>query len=214
MYWRILKMDWMKHAFKILNTIAIPILVIDRNYHIVVANNAACRSFCLPTEDIVGNKCFKIAHKLDSPCWHKGIGCPTKIAFEFKEQTTVIHEHIYRGKTVFEEITASPIFDDCGAVEFIVEELNDITELIQSKEITDHLKKDIKTLQGLIPICAKCKSIRDDKGYWSKIESYISNHLDVQFTHGLCEECTEELYGKTEWYIKNEKRMKNKDKNA
>ena len=207
-------MDWTKHSFKIINALATPILVIDRNYHIVGANNAACRSFCLSTDNITGNKCLKVTHKLDRPCWHKGFSCPTKTAFERKDQTKIVHKHIYDGETVFEQVIASPILDDHGEVDFIVEELNDITELIQSKEIADHLKKDIKTLQGLLPICAKCKSIRDDKGYWSQIESYISNHLDVQFSHGLCEECLEKLYGEEKWYKEMEKKRKNKDKNT
>jgi PAS domain S-box-containing protein len=207
-------MDWTKHSFKILNALAIPILVIDRNYQIVCANNAACRSFCLSTDNIVGRKCFQITHNLDKSCFHEGTACPAKTAFELKEQTRVIHEHIYGGKTVFEEVIASPILDDHGEVDFIVEELNDITELIQSKEIAAYLKKDIKTLRGLLPICAKCKNIRDEKGYWSQIESYISNHSDVQFSHGLCEECSEELYGEEEWYIKAEKKRKNKDKDT
>jgi hypothetical protein len=47
----------------------------------------------------------------------------------------------------------------------------------------------IKTLSGLLPICSRCKKIRDDKGYWSQIETYISRHSSAQFTHGLCPEC-------------------------
>lgn len=52
----------------------------------------------------------------------------------------------------------------------------------------------VKTLRGLLPICAHCKKIRDDKGFWIRVESYISEHVDVQFTHGLCPECIKELY--------------------
>jgi PAS domain S-box-containing protein len=47
----------------------------------------------------------------------------------------------------------------------------------------------IKTLTGLIPICAWCKKIRDDKGYWKKVETYIREHSDASFTHGICPEC-------------------------
>jgi DNA-binding NtrC family response regulator len=52
----------------------------------------------------------------------------------------------------------------------------------------------IRTLQGLLPICAACKKIRDDKGYWNQLESYISEHSDAVFTHGICPECLERLY--------------------
>lgn len=48
---------------------------------------------------------------------------------------------------------------------------------------------EVKTLSGMLPICAGCKKIRDDKGYWNQIETYISHHTDATFTHGLCPEC-------------------------
>lgn len=67
--------------------------------------------------------------------------------------------------------------------------------------------KEIKTLKGIIPVCAKCKNIRDDKGYWTKIESYIQKHSEAEFSHGMCPECSEKLYGDKEWYIN----MKKKD---
>ncbi len=52
----------------------------------------------------------------------------------------------------------------------------------------------VKVLEGLIPICAKCKKIRDDRGYWNQLEKYIRDHSEAEFTHGLCPECLEELY--------------------
>jgi len=64
----------------------------------------------------------------------------------------------------------------------------------------------IQTLSGLVPICAKCKKIRDDKGFWNQIEGYIETHSEAIFSHGLCPKCEEELYGDQEWY----KKMKQK----
>ena len=52
----------------------------------------------------------------------------------------------------------------------------------------------IKTLRGLLPICASCKRIRDDRGYWEKVESYISKHSEAEFTHGICPDCLHHLY--------------------
>jgi len=54
----------------------------------------------------------------------------------------------------------------------------------------------IKTLKGLLPICAACKKIRDDQGYWSHIESYIRQHSEAEFTHGICPSCAQKLYPK------------------
>jgi len=53
---------------------------------------------------------------------------------------------------------------------------------------------EIKTLRGILPICATCKKIRDDKGYWNQIETYIGAHSKVKFTHGICPECQAEFY--------------------
>jgi YesN/AraC family two-component response regulator len=52
----------------------------------------------------------------------------------------------------------------------------------------------IKTLTGLIPICASCKKIRDDQGYWNQLEAYISEHSDAEFSHGICPECAIKIY--------------------
>ena len=54
--------------------------------------------------------------------------------------------------------------------------------------------KEIKTLRGILPICAHCKKIRDDTGYWNQIESYINQHSEVSFSHGICPDCIEKLY--------------------
>jgi hypothetical protein len=54
--------------------------------------------------------------------------------------------------------------------------------------------ENIRTLKGMLPICASCKKIRDDKGYWNQLESYIRDHTDVEFSHGICPECARTLY--------------------
>ncbi len=53
---------------------------------------------------------------------------------------------------------------------------------------------EVKTLSGFLPICASCKNIRDDSGYWQQIESYLSEHSEVEFTHGICPDCVTKLY--------------------
>lgn len=53
---------------------------------------------------------------------------------------------------------------------------------------------EIKTLHGILPICANCKKIRTDDGAWQALESYISQHTDAQFSHGICTDCMAELY--------------------
>ncbi len=53
---------------------------------------------------------------------------------------------------------------------------------------------EVKTLRGFLPICASCKKIRDDKGYWTQIEAYISKHSDAEFSHGMCPDCAKKWY--------------------
>jgi len=53
---------------------------------------------------------------------------------------------------------------------------------------------EIKILSGLLPICSSCKMIRDEKGYWKQIESYIRDHSEAEFSHGICDECYEKQY--------------------
>ena len=61
------------------------------------------------------------------------------------------------------------------------------------RDLQDSLAK-IKTLSGMLPICASCKKIRDDKGYWNQIETYIGKHSEAEFSHGICPECAKKLY--------------------
>lgn len=61
------------------------------------------------------------------------------------------------------------------------------------KELKETLSQ-VKTLKGLLPICCACKKIRDDKGYWNQIESYIKDHSDAEFSHGICPDCMKRLY--------------------
>jgi PAS domain S-box-containing protein len=61
------------------------------------------------------------------------------------------------------------------------------------RELQEALDK-VRTLSGLLPICGSCKKIRDDEGYWQRIEAYISEHTGAQFSHGLCPPCAAELH--------------------
>ena len=65
-------------------------------------------------------------------------------------------------------------------------------------------KAEINTMRGMIPICSNCKKIRDDKGYWNQVESYIHEHSEAEFTHGICPECEKKLY--PEFYRRKRKR--------
>jgi PAS domain S-box-containing protein len=141
------------------------------------------------------------------------IGRPVSVLFPFDQHDELIDnlQHIRRGESVgrYEtvrvrkdgqfipvSITVSPIKDETGKIIGASAIARDITqrkreerernELIQ--ELTDALKQ-VRTLTGLLPICATCKRIRDDRGYWQQVETYISSHTNAVFTHGICPEC-------------------------
>ncbi len=67
-------------------------------------------------------------------------------------------------------------------------------ELARNNRELQEALANVKQLTGMLPICASCKKIRDDKGYWSQVESYISQHTEAVFTHGICPECEKKMY--------------------
>lgn len=67
-------------------------------------------------------------------------------------------------------------------------ELNEkVTELKQALA-------EVRTLKGIVPICANCKNVRDDQGYWNRVESYLNEHTEADFTHAVCPDCMKRLY--------------------
>ena len=71
-----------------------------------------------------------------------------------------------------------------------------LEQTIENKKKLEKALSEIKLLRGFLPICVKCKRIRDDHGYWNQIEDYISSHSEAEFTHSICPECAKKLYGK------------------
>jgi PAS domain S-box-containing protein len=93
-------------------------------------------------------------------------------------------------------------FDGVGRKVFGV--VQDITKRKRIETEREHLIlqlqsaiEHIKTLKGIVPICASCKKVRDDKGYWEQVEAYLSRHTDVQFSHGICPDCLTRLYAES-----------------
>mgnify|MGYP001191857259 CR=1 FL=1 len=105
--------------------------------------------------------------------------------------------------------SVKPVFSESGSVETVICTSKNITKRkqveIALQEEHDRLlaaMEEIKTLSGFLPICASCKKVRDDAGYWERIEAYLTKHSAVEVTHSLCPSCVEALYGDDEWYKK------------
>ncbi len=99
---------------------------------------------------------------------------------------------LQKGRTL--EVSVTPLANRVGEQTGRILLVRDITE--RQKLITDleDALASVKQLSGLLPICASCKKIRDDKGYWHQVESYMQDHTGVEFSHGLCPECMARLY--------------------
>ncbi len=118
-----------------------------------------------------------------------------------KEWSGEFHNKKKNGELFWESASISPIRDPAGRVTHYVAVKEDITARKQTEAERDTLIKDlqealanVKSLSGLLPICASCKKIRDDQGYWSQVESYIQKHSDATFTHGICPDCIKKFY--------------------
>ncbi|MCB2215679.1 MAG: GAF domain-containing protein [Desulfobulbaceae bacterium] len=83
-------------------------------------------------------------------------------------------------------------------IKLLMDQFSQVIEShFQMAKQTEELKKaleNVKQLEGLLPICSHCKQVRDDRGYWIQIESYISAHSDTLFSHGICPECAKKYY--------------------
>ena len=117
-------------------------------------------------------------------------------------------------------VSAANYRDDAGNPLGIVVNLHDISEqkrteaeLVKHREHLEELVKArtaeleeslarVKTLSGLVPICSACKKIRDDQGFWNQVDTYIEQHSEALFSHGLCPDCTHDLYKDQSWYKK------------
>ncbi|MDA3896052.1 MAG: response regulator [Desulfobacteraceae bacterium] len=105
--------------------------------------------------------------------------------------------------TAVSEVMDEAMAFNLGAVDYVTKPFHPATIAARVKthlELSRHIRElrhaleTVKTLSGLIPICAGCKKIRDDKGYWKQVETYICEHTDAHFSHGICPDCLKAHY--------------------
>ncbi|MDQ7096408.1 hypothetical protein REC12_22695 [Desulfosporosinus sp. PR] len=182
----------MKRGFSRILFDAIPqlALVLDPKLLVHAVNHAAL-SYCSHEEnELRGERCGEVLGCLHHQENDLGCGfspfCKTCITRNTALEAIVAREtRRAKGKLEFLSGNGMPVFVSASPFEYrrqayvviIIEDISLITEL-----------------QGLIPICASCKKIRDDKGYWSRVENYIEEHSEAEFTHDICPECAKRLY--------------------
>jgi PAS domain S-box-containing protein len=104
-------------------------------------------------------------------------------------------------KRFYVEVSSSTVTNDMGQIVGAMASFVNITQRKQTEMEREDLIRQlqtalakIKTLRGLVPICASCKKIRDDKGFWHQVEVYVRDHSAAQFSHSICPECARSLY--------------------
>jgi len=140
--------------------------------------------------------------------------CPTPIVIlTAYQQLKIVEEAGEAGAGAY--LTKPPLLTEIErAITIAIARFNDMQKLrslnLTLEETNTKLQKaldDVETLSGLLPICSSCKKIRDDKGYWNQLEIYIEKYSDVLFSHGICPDCADNIYGDAEWYKKYKKKQ-------
>mgnify|MGYP001253504202 CR=1 FL=1 len=189
-----------REAFQraLIQSISVPIFYKDANGRYLGFNNAFEDFFGTNREELVGKTVFDIN--------------PAELAEKYHTMDTELireggfQQYEHQVKTSKGELrdvifNKSTFTDSNGKVQGLIGTILDITERKKNElekekmisELRDALKQ-VKTLRGLLPICAHCKKIRDDNGYWNQLESYLVKHSEAEFSHGICKECAEKYY--------------------
>ena len=168
----------------------------------IVAHNPLFATHVLSGKSAVGEKLstylvaesFEVWGKIDAGQQRQGklvFRTPGKQALTFechifcsRENTLIIGEKLM--------LSNDEILQRMGSMN---NELVNLTrELQQKNRELEHANATIRTLKGILPICSFCKGIRDDKGYWAKLEEFMCKETDVEFSHSICPDCMEKHY--------------------
>jgi len=177
----------------ILDTIPSPIFVVDEDVRIIGCNRAAFRMLAQEPELVVSRRAGEVLHCLHAAETPEGCGrsgfcgdCP--IRNSVKE--SVRGQQVLRKKARVEMragdlVTEAYLLVTTGPLVYrhqtlILLILEDISEVME--------------LKNILPICAYCKRIRDDREYWLGVETYFKEHLDLDFSHGICPECAQKIF--------------------
>jgi PAS domain-containing protein len=170
---QILDLSYISHT-SLINLMNDALLVIDDRERIIKYNIAATRLFPSLQDHSIGKQISKVIQEWS--CF-----CSVTTSKKTKNQFDMF---LHDKRIVLEISTTNLSGTNSNGLIMI---LRDVTQLQNALD-------KIQELSGLIPICSHCKKIRDDQGFWDQVDTYISKHTEVQFTHGICPECAEKHY--------------------
>ncbi|HAK87867.1 MAG TPA: hypothetical protein DHV16_03660 [Nitrospiraceae bacterium] len=198
----------------ILHSVNVAVAAVDSDFRIKYYNPMAEKIFGYKASEVIGKTVMDIhtKEKVDNARFERAIEIVRK-----EGQYKYFVEQKKGEETKWIDSTVTGVYDNDNNLVGFVLISEDVSE---RKRYEDELKiknqqleealADVKALSGLLPICASCKKIRDDQGYWNHLESYISAHSEAEFSHSICPECVKKLY--PEYYIEMQKK-KEENKN-
>lgn len=190
--------DMLRFMQTLLDTIPSPIFYQDEQEKLLGCNKAFETNLGLSRKQIIGKYISDIAPGDLAPMAHSKDSLwfwpPGKLVYESRIKYADSHRH--------DIICSVATFLNAEAeVAGLVGVMTDITERKTAEKEKEKLIEDlqgalskVRLLSGFLPICAKCKKIRDDQGYWQQIEAYIRDHSEAEFSHSICPDCAKTIY--------------------
>ncbi len=169
-------------------------LIANSRYRVLEANKALCEMLGYAEADLRGRSIGEITHAEDI---ERSAGLAKRLLRGeiplFQLEKRYVKKN---GEALWVNLTVAAIRGQNDDVLYALGMVEDINRRKLAEQERERLVHDlqqaldkIKALRGLLPMCAWCKKIRNDKGYWQKVETYIQEHSDASFTHGICPEC-------------------------
>ncbi|MFC1769827.1 PAS domain S-box protein, partial [Nitrospirota bacterium] len=186
------------------------IMNLDREGKILFINRAAPG---LKVENVIGMSAYDFIDDKNKTIMKE---CVEGVLESGSQGMYVISSPFTDGKVRYIESRVGAVKDPSGVIVGVTINATDISERRQAenklreseetaRNLLDELRMsmdNIKTLSGLIPVCSSCKDIRDDNGYWSRIDEYIPAHLDIKCSQSICPDCSKRLYPENEFTAK------------
>lgn len=177
---------------RLLDQIPAVVWTVDRDLRLSWCRGGGLPALGLDAEALIGVDLFAFLGSTDPE--HPAIHAHREaVAGRARDYETVHDERCFRAHV-------EPLRDERGRIAGAVGVALDITERVRAEADREALIEElreahgrVKTLSGLVPICMHCKNVRDDRGYWQRVDTWVRRHSDAEFSHGICPECMERL---------------------